>query len=413
MSNHKKCGSSCGGANLLNGAYLLCKSCSTTAYIGCLQNNLGIEALTTALKMDTARTSDKFTFINNTLSAMFAGDSMISFRCKQCYKDDDNLVILNENKMLKSKNQDMKKKIEQLETEISTLKTATAAASSTSTTSAPVTHDMLQTSLQQLEANIIDKINERIADAMKHNDTQQTLNDDDGGDNEQDDDASKNKKRSLLQPPKAKTKADNRSIYEIHVGNFDINITTENIQQHIMERTEILVPDMFKVEPMRSRYNKSDIATFKITTLSKQVYTQIMDTKLWEPLYTARDFEQRSVKFSKPTTNGRKYEMKKGKRYNEAHGTPRGNNGYVTKSYGRQNGIKFQNRATTINTPQRSRVHTETPRSHIHMRTPRMQQPQPYFFQQHPFMYYQIQQPPQPPPATQPLLVSTQTNPQT
>lgn len=313
--------------------------------------------------------------------------------------------------MLKSKNENLSKKIKTSEIEIASLKSQENAVKSSSDS---VTHDMLQVALQQLETNIMSKINERIADATQRNDEQQPHNNER---NESKTEVGGNANKSLLKPPKEKATTDDRAIYEIHVGNFHTDMIPKTIEAHIMANTEIVMPELFKVEQMRSRFDKSDYATFKITTLNKQTYTQIMDTKLWEPEYTAHDFVQRSVKFSKITTNDGNVEMNKGNRNNVAMETPRSNN-YTKKSYGRQKFGKFNGRST-FNTPQR-KIQTETPQNRSNMKTPNLQQQQtqPYFLT-YPYMYYNTHQPQpqtqqlQSAPMTQLLQNAPQTNTQT
>lgn len=89
-------------------------------------------------------------------------------------------------------------------------------------------------------------------------------------------------------------------VYAIHVSRFPLNIVVDDIIQHIMNNTEIINPDAFKIE----RLDKlgSDFISFKISTLKHDVYKMILD--IWAPHYTARNFNTSPHKYKrtpKPT----------------------------------------------------------------------------------------------------------------
>lgn len=276
MTAHK-CDTTCDGAKELNGGFILCRICALPSYLGCLKAEKEMDALIKSMGIDKAR-GDKVGQIGAALNAMFASDSMISFRCSSCQLLDSNSIgISNENESLKQKNAELLLKINELEKKnIETPMDAETAAS-------PVTHEMLQNKLQQMEERIVSKIAERMqlndrnrereeihASKRKRSDDNTHRN---MGIHLQSANQNGNEKKSLLKPPKAKI--DDRSIYEIHVSKFSIEMTANTISQHIMENSSILTPDLFKVEPMNSRkMNNAHFSTFKISTFSKRVYTR-------------------------------------------------------------------------------------------------------------------------------------------
>lgn len=95
----------------------------------------------------------------------------------------------------------------------------------------------------------------------------------------------------LKSPEQSVTKQ--KSVYMIHISKFDSSQKTEQIEQHIMNNTTIINPDSFNIERLENNSydkSKSKSVTFKLTTLKKQVYDEIMNKTLWEPKYKARDF---------------------------------------------------------------------------------------------------------------------------
>lgn len=94
----------------------------------------------------------------------------------------------------------------------------------------------------------------------------------------------------------------NNDVYTIHVSKFPLDTTNDDITQHIMNNTDIIHDEAFKVERLNSK--ASDYVSFKISTLSKHMYLSIMS--IWEPLYKARDFVQLPNIYTpkrKPTTH--------------------------------------------------------------------------------------------------------------
>lgn len=90
---------------------------------------------------------------------------------------------------------------------------------------------------------------------------------------------------SILSKP-----ATENGIFSIHVSKFEANTTTGDIVQRILSGTQ-LTADTFCVEKLYSRRNKTKKHTsFKISMCSKAVHDQIIDKKLWEPDFIAREF---------------------------------------------------------------------------------------------------------------------------
>lgn len=94
-----------------------------------------------------------------------------------------------------------------------------------------------------------------------------------------------------LKPPPIKTRA-KKSIYEVFVTKFDKSVTATDISNHIMENTDIITPELYKVELITSlkRNQEVDYISFKVSTFGENIYNAVMDEKLWAPNYVARDF---------------------------------------------------------------------------------------------------------------------------
>lgn len=111
-------------------------------------------------------------------------------------------------------------------------------------------------------------------------------------------------KGKKLKPPK-KEDNDNREIYEIHISRFDMKTTEKDIETYIMEKTKIKYRDTFKVTKLVGKLddNIKKYTSFKVTTLLNEVYKQIINTKIWEPEFIARDYEHNYTKHYKYERN--------------------------------------------------------------------------------------------------------------
>lgn len=98
-------------------------------------------------------------------------------------------------------------------------------------------------------------------------------------------------------PPQSYTD-ENREVYEIYVSKFHINTTEKEIETFILDKTKIKSSDLFKVtklnglRPAKSR----EYVAFKITTLNYEAYKIIINNKVWDPDFNARDFRQNETK---------------------------------------------------------------------------------------------------------------------
>lgn len=94
---------------------------------------------------------------------------------------------------------------------------------------------------------------------------------------------------------KLKTRKHEKSVFSIHVSRFPIDTKPETVTELIINKTSIDNPDLFKVEIMNKnrRFMKSKYASFKISTLKKEMFNEIMNEDIWQPDYLAREFEDR------------------------------------------------------------------------------------------------------------------------
>lgn len=123
-------------------------------------------------------------------------------------------------------------------------------------------------------------------------------------------DATKNIKKLI--PPYEENKP-KKGLYEIHVSKFDRGTMEKNIEEYI-KNTNIKNEDTFKIEKLISK-KEDKYVSFKILTFKKEIYTEIMDEKLWEPDFKARDYVQI---FGDTTKNTYKQEKRSQiKRYNK------------------------------------------------------------------------------------------------
>lgn len=94
-----------------------------------------------------------------------------------------------------------------------------------------------------------------------------------------------------------KLKNQDRTVYSIHVSKFPTSFKPEDITNLLINKSNIDNPDYFKVELMISRkrrYFKNKYASFKVSTLKKEVRDEILKQDIWCPNYSAREFEDRA-----------------------------------------------------------------------------------------------------------------------
>lgn len=96
-----------------------------------------------------------------------------------------------------------------------------------------------------------------------------------------------------LKPPKKKEN-DSRDVYQIHVSQFDMKHTENDIEKFICENTGINASGLFKVTKLMNKkrnFSEGDeYCSFKITTIHYDVYKKITNTAIWEPEFQVRDF---------------------------------------------------------------------------------------------------------------------------
>lgn len=106
--------------------------------------------------------------------------------------------------------------------------------------------------------------------------------------------------------PNAQTPVQNAMYYSMHVSKFPRAATIDDLTQHIMNNTNIINPDVFKIEKLGRA--KSDYNSFKISTSQLSTYNIIR--QIWAPHYVARDFNE-NRKTHTPNVNA-----------NNGYGTP-------------------------------------------------------------------------------------------
>lgn len=102
-----------------------------------------------------------------------------------------------------------------------------------------------------------------------------------------------NKNIKKLKPPNEENGPKN-GLYEIYISKFDKRTIEKDIEEYIKENTNIKNEDTFKIEKLISKKeeNKDKYVSFKILTFKKEIYTEIIDEKLWAPDFKARDYVQ-------------------------------------------------------------------------------------------------------------------------
>lgn len=107
-------------------------------------------------------------------------------------------------------------------------------------------------------------------------------------------------KKKKLNPPTNNTEyeIENKNVYEIYISKFAIETKEEDIGEYIIDKTKINNPEMFKVSKLKSKTNDNtkNYVSFKIATLREDIYNLIINPKIWEPEFSAREYKQSFAK---------------------------------------------------------------------------------------------------------------------
>lgn len=94
---------------------------------------------------------------------------------------------------------------------------------------------------------------------------------------------------SNLRPAKQYKQRNENGVHEMYVSKFECDMEIEEIERHITNCTKIN-PEAFNVELIRSNStNRPDYVAFKITTLKRHHYEEILD--IWGPDLKAREYK--------------------------------------------------------------------------------------------------------------------------
>lgn len=96
----------------------------------------------------------------------------------------------------------------------------------------------------------------------------------------------------MLKPPPS-NRMNDKGIYEIHISKFHAETTERSIEEFITNKTSIN-NDHFMVEKLNG-FRDKNYASFKVTTLKESVYMMIIDSRLWSPVFKARDFQNKTM----------------------------------------------------------------------------------------------------------------------
>lgn len=154
-------------------------------------------------------------------------------------------------------------------------------------------------------------------------------------------------KINKLKPPKIEENEE-RDIYEIHIARFDIKTTEKDIETFIMDKTKIKYKDTFKVIKIKGRIDDEtkNYTAFKVTTLNSDVYKQVINPKIWEPEFTARDYKPKITKYNRFERNEGRTNNNNNARKPAGEDTPRryGRNGTDIRKRAIINNIQMEDR---------------------------------------------------------------------
>lgn len=115
--------------------------------------------------------------------------------------------------------------------------------------------------------------------------------------------------RIKLKPPKFISNQ-KKGVFEVHISQFEVGTTENDIEEHIIEKTKIR-NDSFTVEKLKSN-KTNEYVSFKLTTLNCDIYEILMNEQLWSPYFKAREFKRASINSHKKYENT-EYETRKKK----------------------------------------------------------------------------------------------------
>lgn len=357
MSKEHDCGERQCVINKYGGAYFTCARCLKKCYAECLEGKKEVIQLLTAIKHSNISCTPGKLQIK--IKAIINNESVFNFICPQCKlegntyeiiarlkkdaetklnntiksKDDEIKNILETYAHMEKLNKEQEERIKILENENEHRENIEMQVDMVNENEEDGTHAITKDLIKKMNAEMMGKINEnmiimssdiearirvefervqqaiqlqipapeqerkrkKIANTLDFIDTpkQSTEN------REKD----KHEKNKRLKPPKMPDN-DNRDIYEIHISKFDKNTTDKDIESHIMEKSKLKSSEMFKITKLMGRVddNEAKYSTFKVSTLRKDVYGAIINPKLWEPDFRAREFKQY---VQRPTTHNR------------------------------------------------------------------------------------------------------------
>lgn len=93
-----------------------------------------------------------------------------------------------------------------------------------------------------------------------------------------------------------------QSVYSIFVPKFPAETTVDEIVGRILDKTDIDNPGLFKVEQIRMKKWKNSVkkfVSFKISTLTKELFDKIICDSVWGPNHTACLFQTFSERSSR------------------------------------------------------------------------------------------------------------------
>lgn len=351
MSNEHDCGERRCVINKYDGAFFTCARCSKKCYAECLEGKKEIIQLLTTIKQNNINCTPSKLQIK--IRAMLNNESLFSFTCPQCKNEgsmyemiarmkkdaETKLAIAIQNKdkeinsivekynQMEQLNKEQEQKIRLLENEMKESEEMQVDIEKENENGEGETHMITKKLLKRMNEEMVMKINENLvimngdiearirvefekiqqtiqgqilvpeqerkrkktANSLDKNDTPKPSTE-----NREKDKQDKNKK---LKPPKIHEN-DSKDVYEIHVSKFDKKTIEKDIESHIIEKTNLKNSELFKITKLMSKSDENDIkyVTFKISTLRNDVYGTIMDPRIWEPDFRAREFKQYAQK---------------------------------------------------------------------------------------------------------------------
>lgn len=92
-------------------------------------------------------------------------------------------------------------------------------------------------------------------------------------------------------PTHLKKPSDKKSVYSVHISRFEMGTKSDQIIQRIMSKTSLNI-NVFSVEELTNQKRTRNFVNFKISTVNKDVFDEIMNEKLWSPEFVAREYRE-------------------------------------------------------------------------------------------------------------------------